>query len=64
MALPSTIDLLSSEAAQPFFIQGFRVSSLMVVSTLMIGAALAYFHRLPAQRPATAAPAPVHTGDD
>ena len=64
LALPSTLDLLSSEAAQPFFIQGFRTSSLMVVFTLMLGAVLAYFHRLPAQRRATTAPAPAHTGDD
>ena len=64
IALPATINLLSSEAAQPFFIQGFRVSSLMVVFTLMFGAILAYFHRLPSQRPATTAPAPAHTGDD
>ena len=64
LALPSTIDLLSSEAAQPFFIQGFRVSSLMVVFTLMFGALLAYFHKLPSQGTAATAPAPAHTGDD
>ena len=48
-ALPTAIDLLSGEAARGFYVQGFRVSSLMVVFILMFGATLAYFHRLPAQ---------------
>ena len=47
LVLPATIDLLSSEAAQPFFIRGFQVSSLMVVATLMFGAMLAYLHKAP-----------------
>ena len=66
LALPATINLLSSEAAQPFFIQGFRVSSLMVVFTLMFGATLAYFHRMPALRPPSPQPAnpSLQTGDD
>ena len=66
-SLPATIDLLSGEAAQSFFVQGFKVASLMVVLTLLLGATLAYFHKgLPAvQRPQ---PAPVEpslqSGDD
>ena len=45
LALPSTIDLLTGESAQVFFIEAFRTASLMVVITLLFGAALAYFHK-------------------
>ena len=46
-ALPGAIDLLSGEAAQGFYIQGFRISALMVVFVLLFGATLAYFHKAP-----------------
>ena len=66
LALPATIDLLSGEAAQRFFIRGFQVSSLMVVLTLLLGAMLAYFHKAPPRREqAAAASEPFHQpGDD
>ena len=66
LALPATINLLSSEAAQPFFIQGFRVSSLMVVFTLMFGGILAYFHKMPVFHAAASQPGDpsLQTGDD
>ena len=47
LALPVGIELLSGEAARPFYVQGFRAASLMVVFTLMFGASLAYFHKAP-----------------
>ena len=43
--LPAGIELLSGEAAEPFYVQGFRAASLMVVFTLMAGASFAYFHK-------------------
>ncbi len=45
LALPAGIEVLSGASAEPFYIQGFRTSSLMVVFTLMFGASFAYFHR-------------------
>ena len=45
LVLPAGIELLSGEAAEPFYIQGFRGASLMVVFTLMAGASFAYFHK-------------------
>ena len=47
LALPTSIDLLSDEAARGYFVDGFKVASLMVVFTLMFGAALAYFYKAP-----------------
>ena len=44
-ALPAAVELLPDEAARSFFVDGFKVASLMVVVTLMIGGVLAYFHR-------------------
>ena len=65
LVLPAGIDLLTGDAGQPFFRQGFQVSSLMVVFTLMLGAALAYLHRAPALARAGASAAPsVQPGDD
>jgi len=46
LALPSTIDLLTDESAQIFFIEAFRAASFMVVITLLFGATLAYFHKV------------------
>ena len=66
LALPTTIDLLSGEAAQHFFVKGFQVSSLMVVFTLMLGATLAFFHRGPLRpaRPTPSGPSYQAGGDD
>ena len=47
LALPSGIALLSDASAQGFYIQGFQLSSLMVVFVLCFGALLAFFHRAP-----------------
>ncbi len=65
-SLPAAIDLLSDEAARSFFVEGFRVASLMVVLTLLFGGTLAYFHKgLPTSgaQPAPAQPS-LETGDD
>ena len=48
LALPAGVSLLSESASQGFYIQGFQLSSLMVVFVLCFGAALAFFHRSPA----------------
>ena len=50
LSLPVGIELLSGEAAEHFYVQGFRTASLMVVFTLMSGATLAYFHKAPLVR--------------
>ena len=68
LALPSTIDLLSDESAQIFFIRAFRTASLMVVITLLVGATMAYFHTA-TSRPtlggeASTDPSPQTAGDD
>jgi MFS family permease len=47
LTLPATIGLLSDEAARGYFVDGFKVASLMVVFTLMFGAILAYFYKAP-----------------
>ena len=47
LALPASIHLLSDEAARGYFVDGFKVASLMVVFTLMFGAMLAYFYKAP-----------------
>lgn len=65
-SLPAAIDLLSDEAARSFFVEGFRVASLMVVLTLLFGGILAYFHKgLPTSgaQPAPAQPS-LETSDD
>ena len=51
LALPAGVSLLSESASQGFYIQGFQLSSLMVVFVLCFGAALAFFHRVPAPEP-------------
>ena len=48
LALPAGISLLSDSTSQGFYIQGFQLSSLMVVFVLCFGAMLAFFHRAPA----------------
>lgn len=47
IALPVGVVLLSDDAAAGYYVDGFRLASLMVVVTLMFGATLAYFHKLP-----------------
>ena len=63
IALPTGISRLSDAAAQSFYIQGFQLSSLMVVFVLCFGAFLAYLHRagsvsVPPSRPAARPAAP------
>ena len=53
LALPVGIELLSDDLAQPYFVRGFQAASLMVVFTLLFGAALAYFQRSPVRRSST-----------
>ncbi len=47
LALPAGVSRLSESAAQGFYIQGFELSSLMVVFVLCFGALLAYVYRAP-----------------
>ena len=60
LALPSTIDLLSGESAQIFFVKAFRTASLMVVITLLFGATLAYFHKAAPLAARAGEPEPSH----
>ena len=64
LALPAGIALLSDETASIFYIQGFQLSSLMVVFVLCFGAFLAYFHmpRASDNAPAAESPAPAASG--
>ena len=66
LALPPTIDLLSGESAQIFFIKAFQTASLMVVITLLFGATLAYFHKAAPLAAPAGEPEPSHqvAGDD
>ncbi|MCH8063539.1 MAG: MFS transporter [Chloroflexi bacterium] len=67
MVLPAGIALLTAAEARPFYIQGFQLSSMMVVFTLLLGGAIAYFHK-PHQRshpaPSASASYQVGGGDD
>ncbi len=47
IALPVGVSRLSDSAAQGFYVQGFQLSSLMVVFVLCFGAFLAYIYRAP-----------------
>ena len=47
LALPVGISRMADSAAQGFYIQGFQLSSLMVVFVLCFGALLAYLYRAP-----------------
>ncbi|MDA0770394.1 MAG: MFS transporter [Chloroflexi bacterium] len=49
MALPVGIVLLSDLEAQPFYVQGFQLASMLVVLTLLAGGVIAYFHKTSAQ---------------
>lgn len=65
MVLPAGIVLLSDLDAQPFYVQGFQLASMLVVLTLLTGGIIAYFHKTNAEAmsPSPAAPAPAG-GDD
>ena len=65
MVLPAGIALLTAVEARPFYIQGFQLSSMMVVFTLLLGGAIAYFHK-PHQesRPAPSASPSYQAGGD
>ncbi|MCI0438071.1 MAG: MFS transporter [Chloroflexi bacterium] len=45
IALPAAIELLTDEAARPFYVEGFQLAALSVVFILLAGAAIAYFHK-------------------
>ena len=68
LALPAGVSMLSDAASHGFYIQGFQLSSLMVVFVLCFGALLAFFHRAPvigSPRPnPTPERAPSATGGD
>lgn len=61
MVLPPTIALLSGAEAQAFYLRGFRIAALMVVSIMLVGAVINMFHKgLPAtsNRQHTTSPQP------
>ena len=64
LALPVGVSRLSESAAQGFYIQGFQLSSLMVVFVLCLGALLAYLYRAPDMYKAAPAPQPSSSGGD
>ena len=45
MVLPSTIALLTEAEAHSFYIRGFQIAALMVVSIMMTGAVINMFHK-------------------
>jgi hypothetical protein len=49
LALPVGIEFLSEDLAQSYFIRGFQFASMVVVFTVLFGAALAYFYKSPIQ---------------
>ena len=58
--LPPTIELMTGIEAQSFYLQGFKIAALMVVSIMLAGAVINMFHKaLPAAGTSgTRAPAP------
>ncbi len=61
LSIPAGIERLPFEVSRDFFLQGFQLSTLTVVWTLLFGALLIYFQKAP--RFETRAPDPVG-GDD
>ena len=59
MALPVGLILLTDLEAQPFYVQGFQLASMLVVLTLLTGGVIAYFHKTDAQ---TVSPSPAAAG--
>ena len=53
LSLPAGIDTLTKSVAGVYFVQGFRLASLMVVLTLVLGAALAYIQTMSRRPPST-----------
>ena len=65
MVLPAGIALMSAVEARPFYIQGFQLSSTLVVFTLLLGGAIAYFHKPHQESRPSPAPSPSYqVGDD
>ena len=67
LALPASIEALSEISAQSYFLAGFRVSSLMVVMVLLIGASLALFQPATSSQSLfrrTPQPSQAEAGDD
>jgi len=57
LALPTGVARLSDAASQGFYVQGFQLSSLMVVFVLALGAFLAFARRAPKAEPEPSQPA-------
>lgn len=57
MVLPSTIALMTSSESQSFYIKGFQIAALMVVSIMLAGAVINSFHK-PLSGPGRQTPAP------
>ena len=53
LSLPTGIDTLTKSVAGVYFVEGFRLASLMVVLTLVLGAALAYIQTMSRRPPST-----------
>ena len=49
MVLPAGLVLLSDLDAQPFYVQGFQLASMLVVLVLLTGGVIAYFHKTNAE---------------
>ena len=47
LSIPTGIERLPFEVARGFFLEGFQVSTLTVVWTLLLGALLVYFQKPP-----------------
>ena len=45
IAIPAGVELLPFEASRVFFLEGFELSTLVVVGILLFGALLVYFQR-------------------
>lgn len=64
MVLPTGIVLLSDLDAQPFYVQGFQLASMLVVLVLLTGGIIAYFHRTHAEILGSSPAAASAGGDD
>ena len=61
LVIPAGIEALPFEAARGFFLEGFQLATIAVAGTLLIGAFLVYFQRMPALQ---AEPAAAPSGGD
>lgn len=61
LAMPAGVERLPFEVSRVFFLEGFQVSTLAVVGTLLFGALLVYFQKAP---PIETQPVPSPAGGD